>query len=139
MGRFVFAVGRYISRWSGSRAVTGQRRAQFSNGAGCDVFAEIVHRKRRWRDCAWTCVAASRKGVTCGYARCFVMFGGVQWRTVVKTWRVRREIACVPTHGEGGNSRRTVCARGLLGEVCVLCRLALTMMNTERVCCATPR
>ena len=110
----------------------GSRRAHFSNGAGCDVFAEIVHRKRRWRDCVWTCVAASL-GVY-GFVDMCVIFRyvwGVQWRTVVKTWRVRREIACVPTHGEGGNSRRTVCARGLLGEVCVLCRLALTMMKVS--------
>lgn len=39
----------------------GSRRARFSNGAGRVALAEIMHVKRGWRGCAWTCVAASHR------------------------------------------------------------------------------
>ena len=39
----------------------GSRRARFSNEAGRVALAEIMHVKRGWRGCAWTCVAASHR------------------------------------------------------------------------------
>ena len=99
----------------------GSRRAHFSNGAGCDVFAEIVHRKRRWRDCVWTCVAAS-----------LGVYGFVDMRVVSLCLGCamasrRKDVAgatgncvCSDTWGGREQSSDCVCRRIIGRSVCVV-------------------